>query len=72
LFFVVSMLVDPYVWGVLQSSVGWNPLAIEGFTTAIYQVWFYSGFFGGLGARIVEVRSFEQTSNITIAGFEER
>jgi hypothetical protein len=72
LFFIVSMIIDPYVWNILQATLGWNALAIEGFTAAIYQVWFYSGFLGGLGARIVEVRSFEQTSSITIAGYEER
>ncbi len=71
LFFVISMVVDPFVWGILQTSIGWNALAIEGFTAAIYQIWFYSGFIGGLGARIIEVRSFEQVANITVAGFEE-
>ena len=71
LFFVISMVVDPFVWSILQTSIGWNALSIEGFTAAIYQVWFYSGFIGGLGARIIEVRSFEQVANITVAGFEE-
>ncbi len=71
LFFVISMLVDPFVWSILQTSIGWNALAVEGFTVAIYQVWFYSGFIGGLGARIIEVRGFEQVANITVAGFEE-
>lgn len=72
LFFIVSMLVDPFVWNLLQPSLGWNALSIEGFTALIYQIWFYSGFFGGLGARIVEVRGYEQTSTITVAGFEDR
>ncbi len=72
MFFVVSMLVDPFVWSILQPSLGWNALALGGFTTAIYQIWFYSGFIGGFAARIVEVRTFNQSSqNITIAGFEE-
>lgn len=72
LFFVASMLIDPFVWSLLQLSLGWNALSMSGFTAAIYQVWFYSGFIGGFAARIVEVRALNHTGqNITIAGFKD-
>jgi hypothetical protein len=71
LFFIVSMLVDPLVWGYLQTALGWNALTLTGFHVAIYQIWFYSGFVGGIAARNVEVQGFSQTGPITVAGFEE-
>lgn len=72
MFFVVSMLIDPFLWSFLQPSLGWNALSLNGFTAAIYQIWFYSGFIGGFAARIVEVKALNQSGqNITIAGFED-
>jgi len=72
IYFVVAMIIDPVVWGLLAPSVGWNALQLPTFSSILYQVWFYAGIFGGFGARIVEVRQMSSVGNITIAGFEER
>jgi hypothetical protein len=69
IFLMLTMIADSFLWSNLAVSVGWNPTV---FSTAeiFYQVWFFSGIIGGIGARIVEVRSYSAGSDITIAGFE--
>lgn len=70
IYFFVALALDPVVWSVLQSYVGWNALSLPMFSSFLYQIWFYAGILGGFGARIVEVKQMSSVENITIAGFE--
>ncbi|MFX1561565.1 MAG: hypothetical protein ACFFBL_13330 [Promethearchaeota archaeon] len=69
IFLMLTMIADSLLWPNLALTVGWNPTL---FSTSelFYQIWFFSGIIGGIGARIVEVRSYSDGSEITIAGFE--
>ena len=69
IFLMLTMIADSVLWTNLALTVGWNPTL---FSTSelFYQVWFFSGIIGGIGARIVEVRSYSAGSEITISGFE--
>ncbi|MHA2351518.1 MAG: hypothetical protein ACXAC0_03875 [Candidatus Thorarchaeota archaeon] len=68
-FLILTMIADSLLWPNLALSVGWNPTS---FSTSelFYQIWFFSGIIGGIGARIVEVRGYTASSEIVIAGFE--
>lgn len=69
IFLMLTMIADSVLWANLALTVGWNPTL---FSTSelFYQVWFFSGIIGGIGARIVEVRSYSTGSEIMISGFE--
>lgn len=67
---VLTSAVDALVWQALLPIVGWTPMA-SGLSDMIAQVWFFSGIIGGMGARIVEVRAYNEERPITIAGFED-
>lgn len=69
IFMFLTMIVDSYLWPSLAMFVGWNP-TLFGISELFYQIWFFSGIVGGIGARIVEVRGYPMGSEITIAGFE--
>ena len=68
-FLVLTMIADSLLWPNLALSVGWNPTLLN-ISDLFYQIWFLSGIIGGFGARIVEVRGYTTSSEITIAGFE--
>ena len=68
-FMMLSMFADSFFWPSLALTVGWNPTVLS-VSELFYQVWFFSGIIGGFGARIVEVRGYTTSSEITIAGFE--
>ena len=69
IFLMLTMIVDSFLWPNLAVTVGWNPTVFS-ISELFYQVWFLSGIIGGIGARLVEVRSFSEGSEITIAGLE--
>ena len=69
IFLALTMITDSLLWPNLVSLVGWNPTTFT-VSELFYQVWFFSGIIGGIGARIVEVRGYTATPEITIAGFE--
>jgi hypothetical protein len=69
IFMLLTSMVDSLLWPSLSLTVGWNPTLFS-ISELFYQVWFFSGIIGGIGARIVEVRSYSTVSEITIAGFE--
>ena len=68
-FLYVTMYVDPIVWASITSSVGWNPLTPQ-IAELVYYTWLFSAVVGGMGARVVEVRGYSQSPDISIAGFE--
>ncbi|MFW9768077.1 MAG: hypothetical protein ACFFF9_14230 [Candidatus Thorarchaeota archaeon] len=68
-FMSLTMIADTIVWGSLAPTLGWSPMNLN-IAEAMYYVWFFGGIIGGFGARIVEVRGYQQQRNITIAGFE--
>jgi hypothetical protein len=69
IFMSLTMVADALVWASLAPIIGWNPTTLN-ITEVMYYVWFFSGIIGGFGARIVEVRGYQPTSEIVIAGFE--
>jgi hypothetical protein len=68
-FLMLTMIADSLLWPNLALTVGWNPTSFS-ISGLFYQVWFFSGIIGGIGARVVEVRGYTTGSQITIAGFE--
>lgn len=72
IFMLLASAADVMVWNLLGLSLGWNPLTEVASTSLFYQIWFLSGAIGGLGARIVEVRSYPEGTGgpLTISGFE--
>ncbi|MGY5881271.1 MAG: hypothetical protein RTV31_13540 [Candidatus Thorarchaeota archaeon] len=70
IFFLLTMIADSFLWPNLALSVGWNPTTLS-VTELFYQIWFFSGIIGGVGARIIEVRGYPSDPGITIAGFED-
>ena len=69
IFMFLTMMMDSILWPSLSLSVGWNPTLFS-ISELFYQIWFFSGIIGGVGARIIEVRGYTAASEITIAGFE--
>jgi hypothetical protein len=63
------MIADSLLWPNLALTIGWNPTS---FSTSelFYQIWFFSGIIGGIGARVIEVREYTVGSEIAIAGFD--
>jgi hypothetical protein len=71
IFMILTSAVDMLVWSSLGVTLGWSPLANMTYVSAIYQIWFFSGAAGGIGARIAEVRGYSDAKGpITIAGLE--
>ena len=70
LFFILTMIADSLLWPNLALSVGWNPTT-SSLTELFYQIWFFSGIIGGVGARVIEVRGYSSDPGITIAGFKD-
>ena len=68
-FLMFTMIADSLLWPNLALTVGWDPTSFS-ISELFYQIWFFSGIIGGIGARIVEVRGYTASSEITIAGFE--
>jgi hypothetical protein len=68
-FLALTMVADSLLWPNLAAVVGWNPTMFT-VSDLFYQVWFFSGIIGGFGARIVEVRGYAKTPEITVVGFE--
>ena len=68
-FLMLTIIADSLLWPNLSLAVGWNPTSFN-ISELFYQIWFFSGIIGGVGARIIEVRSYTTGSEITIAGFE--
>lgn len=68
-FLMLTMVADSLLWPSLAIAVGWNPISFN-ISELFYQIWFFSGIIGGIGARVVEVRGYTADSEITIAGFE--
>ncbi|MFW9789258.1 MAG: hypothetical protein ACFFE2_15700 [Candidatus Thorarchaeota archaeon] len=68
-FLFLTIIADSLVWPSLSFAVGWNPTLFS-ISELFYQIWFFSGIIGGIGARIVEVRGYTTGSEITVAGFE--
>lgn len=68
-FLMLTMVADSLLWPNLALTVGWNPTSFS-ISELFYQIWFFSGIIGGIGARVIEVRSYAPVSEITIAGFE--
>ena len=68
-FLMLTILADSVLWPNLALTVGWNP-ALYGVSEMFYQIWFFSGIIGGVGARIIEVRGHPTHSDITIVGLE--
>ncbi len=69
IFMMFSMIADSFFWPNLALTVGWNPTMFS-ISELFYQVWFFSGIIGGIGARIVEVRGYMVRSEISIIGLE--
>lgn len=59
IFFAMTMFADIVIWSFLGSSFGWSPLIDTLTSRWVYQVWLYSGFLGGIGARVIEVRMLD-------------
>jgi hypothetical protein len=70
IFFILTMVADSLLWPSLSISLGWNP-TIGSLVDLFYQIWFFSGIIGGIGARIIEVRGYPSGSEITIAGYQD-
>ncbi len=68
-FMSLTMITDAIVWSSLSVSVGWNPVSLS-ISEAMYYIWFFSGILGGFAARIVEVRGYQPSNEITIAEFK--
>ncbi len=68
-FLMLTIITDSLLWPNLASVIGWSPISL-GVSQLFYQIWFVSGIIGGIGARVVEVRSYTTSSEITIVGFE--
>jgi len=69
IFLMLTVATDSLLWPNLALIVGWNPVS-SSISEIFYQIWFFSGIVGGIGARIVEVRGYNPDSKISIAGFE--
>ena len=69
IFLMLTMVADSLLWPSLALTVGWNPTLFS-ISDLFYQIWFFSGIIGGIGARVIEVRGYTAGSEITIAGFE--
>jgi len=69
IFLILTMVTDSLLWSSLAPTIGWNPTS-SSISELFYQIWFFSGIIGGVGARIVEVRGYTTGSEISIAGFE--
>jgi hypothetical protein len=69
IFLMLTIIADSLLWPNLALTVGWNPTSFS-ISELFYQIWFFSGIIGGVGARVIEVRSYAPGSEITIAGFE--
>ena len=69
IFLMLTMVADSLLWPNLALTVGWNPTSFN-ISELFYQIWFFSGIIGGIGARVVEVRGYTVSSEISIAGFE--
>ncbi len=69
IFLMLTMVADSLLWPNLALTVGWNPTSFA-ISDMFYQIWFFSGIIGGIGARVIEVRGYTAGSEITIAGFE--
>jgi hypothetical protein len=69
-FFFLTVYLDPLIWGSIESLVEWNPLVSPEIAETVYYTWLFSGLLGGVGARVVEVRGYSQSAEVTIAGFE--
>jgi hypothetical protein len=61
---------DTVVWQAILPIVGWTPL-VSSLSEMIAQVWLFSGIIGGMGARVVEVRGYNEEHPITVAGFDD-
>ena len=70
LFLILALAVDLFLWGSLSQIIGVNLSLISLGRSSIYQIWFIAGIIGGIGARIVEVRDYSTSPDITIAGYE--
>jgi hypothetical protein len=72
IFLILSMVADFVLWGAIGTSFGWTPLAEGPFSWSLYRVWWFSGAIGGFGARIAEVRGYDERvgRNITIIATE--
>ena len=72
LFMLMASAADYFIWNLLRNLLEWSPLTDMSAASFIYQVWFFSGAVGGMGARIAEVRGYSDgaSSKITIAGFD--
>jgi hypothetical protein len=68
-FLMLTMITDTLLWPNLAPIIGWNPTSFS-ISDLFYQIWFFSGILGGMGARVVEVRGYTAGSEVTIAGFE--
>jgi hypothetical protein len=68
-FMMLTMVADSFFWPNLALTVGWDPTLFS-VSELFYQIWFFSGILGGIGARVIEVRSYNTGSEITISGFE--
>lgn len=71
-FMILASAADFIVWNMLGVYAGWSPLSDMRTTSFMYQIWFFSGAIGGMGARIAEVRGYSKHTEgaITVAGFE--
>lgn len=69
IFLMLTVATDSLLWPNLALIVGWNPVS-SSISEIFYQIWFFSGIVGGIGARIVEVRGYNPDSKISIAGFK--
>ena len=69
IFLMLTMIADSLLWPNLALTVGWDPTSFS-VSELFYQIWFFSGIIGGIGARVIEVRGYTVGSEITIAGFE--
>lgn len=68
-FLMLTMITDSLLWPNLAPIIGWSPVSLS-VSQLFYQIWFISGVIGGIGARIVEVRGYATSSEISIVGFE--
>jgi len=66
IFLILSMVADFILWGAIGTSFGWTPLASGSVSWSLYQVWWFSGAIGGFGARIAEVRAYDERAGRTI------
>ncbi len=70
-FLALAFASDIFMWGTLSGIVGVNLSLIALRIPNLYQIWLISGIIGGIGARVIEVREYSASTDITIAGYEE-